>query len=86
MIFEGDVLGVGFVTSDGLHTGRIFLKLSLPIRRRPPAWRSSSGQAADRHQSTLSQERTLRIYFLQQWYGLADEALEDALYDSQALQ
>lgn len=22
---------------------------------------------------------------LQQWYGLADEALEDALYDSQAL-
>jgi len=23
--------------------------------------------------------------FLQQWYGLADEALEDALYDSQAL-
>ena len=27
----------------------------------------------------------LRIYFLQQWYGLADEALEDAIYDSQAL-
>ena len=27
----------------------------------------------------------LRIYCLQQWYGLADEALEDALYDSQAL-
>lgn len=31
-------------------------------------------------------ERMLRIYFLQHWYGLADEALEDALYDSQALQ
>ena len=30
-------------------------------------------------------ERMLRIYFLQQWYALADEALEDALYDSQAL-
>src|SRR5437868_3669649 len=30
-------------------------------------------------------ERMLRIYFLQQWYGLADVALEDALYDSQAL-
>jgi transposase, IS5 family len=30
-------------------------------------------------------ERMLRIYFLQQWYGLADEALEDALYDSPAL-
>ena len=27
----------------------------------------------------------LRVYFLQQEYGLADEALEDALYDSQAL-
>jgi IS5 family transposase len=31
-------------------------------------------------------ERMLRVYFLQQWYSLADEALEDALYDSQALQ
>ena len=25
------------------------------------------------------------MYLLQQWYGLADEALEDAIYDSQAL-
>ena len=30
-------------------------------------------------------ERMLRLYFVQQWYALADEALEDALYDSQAL-
>jgi IS5 family transposase len=30
-------------------------------------------------------EKMLRVYFLQQWYSLADEALEDALYDSQAL-
>jgi transposase, IS5 family len=30
-------------------------------------------------------ERMLRIYFVQQWYGLADEAIEDVLYDSQAL-
>ncbi|AVA33698.1 MULTISPECIES: IS5 family transposase [Cupriavidus] len=30
-------------------------------------------------------ERMLRIYFLQQWYGLSDEALEDALYDSMAM-
>ena len=29
-------------------------------------------------------ERMLRLYFLQQWFGLADEALEDAVYDSQA--
>ena len=30
-------------------------------------------------------ERMLRLYFLQQWYGLADEALEDAIYDSVAM-
>jgi len=30
-------------------------------------------------------ERMLRLCFLQQWYGLADEALEDAVYDSQAM-
>jgi transposase, IS5 family len=30
-------------------------------------------------------ERMLRIYFMQQWYGLADEALEDAMYDIQVL-
>ncbi len=28
--------------------------------------------------------RMLRMYFLQQWFGLADEAPEDAIYDSQA--
>ena len=30
-------------------------------------------------------EKMLRVYFLQQWYGLADEALEDTIYDSQAM-
>jgi IS5 family transposase len=30
-------------------------------------------------------ERMLRMYFLQQWYSLSDEGLEDALYDSQAM-
>lgn len=30
-------------------------------------------------------ERMLRVYFLQQWFGLADEAVEDALYDSLAM-
>ena len=30
-------------------------------------------------------ERMLRMYFVQQWYGLADEAVEDAIDDSQAL-
>jgi len=39
----------------------------------------------ERGRPPVGRERMLRIYFLQQWYGLADEALEDALYDSQAL-
>ena len=30
-------------------------------------------------------ERMLRIYFLQQWYGLSDSGMEDALYDSEAM-
>ena len=29
--------------------------------------------------------KMLRMYFLQQWFGLADEALEDAICDSQAM-
>ena len=39
----------------------------------------------ERGRPPVGLERRLRVYFLQQWYGLADEALEDALYDSQAL-
>jgi len=30
-------------------------------------------------------EMMLRIYFLQQWYSLSDPAMEDGLYDSQAM-
>ena len=40
----------------------------------------------ERGRPPVGLERMVRVYFLQQWYGLADEALEDALYDSQALQ
>jgi IS5 family transposase len=40
----------------------------------------------ERGRPPIGVERMLRVYFLQQWYGLADEALEDVLYDSQALQ
>jgi IS5 family transposase len=29
--------------------------------------------------------RMLRIYFLQQWYGLSDPAMEDALYDIESM-
>jgi IS5 family transposase len=39
----------------------------------------------ERGRPPIGVERMLRIYFLQQWYALADEALEDALYDSQAM-
>ena len=39
----------------------------------------------ERGRPPVGLERMLRISFLQQWYGLADEAVEDALYDSQAL-
>jgi IS5 family transposase len=39
----------------------------------------------ERGRPPMGIERMLRIYFLQQWYSLADEALEDAIYDSQAL-
>lgn len=40
----------------------------------------------ERGRPPVGLERRLRVYFLQQWYGLAAEALEDTLYDSQALQ
>ena len=39
----------------------------------------------ERGRPPMGLERMLRIYFLQQWDALADEALEDALYDSQAM-
>jgi transposase, IS5 family len=39
----------------------------------------------ERGRPPVGLERMLRIYFLQQWYALADEALEDTLYDSQAM-
>ena len=39
----------------------------------------------ERGRPPVGVERMLRVYFLQQWYGLADEAIEDAIYDSQAM-
>jgi IS5 family transposase len=41
--------------------------------------------AGRRGRPPIGIERMLRLYFLQQWYALADEALEDAIYDSQAM-
>ncbi len=48
----------------------------------PSYFPSSAGK---RGRPPIGLERMLRIYFLQQWYALADEALEDAIYDSQAM-
>jgi IS5 family transposase len=33
----------------------------------------------------MPMERMLKIYFMQQWYGLSDPAMEDALYDIESL-
>ena len=38
--------------------------------------------AGKRGRPPVGVARMLRLYFLQQWYALADEALEDALYGS----
>jgi len=43
------------------------------------------GSEGRRGRPPIGLERMLRMYFLQLWFGLADEALEDAIYDSQAL-
>src|SRR3954451_16941227 len=40
---------------------------------------------AERGGPPVALERMLRIHFLQQWYALADQAMEEALYDSQAM-
>ena len=42
-------------------------------------------KSGKRGRPPLGLERMLRMYFVQQWYALADEAVEDAIYDSQAL-
>ena len=39
----------------------------------------------ERGRPPIGVERMLRVCFLQQWYGLADEALEDTIYDRQAM-
>src|SRR4051794_21027886 len=39
----------------------------------------------ERGRPPIGLERMLRVYFVQQWYGLSDEWPEDAIYVSQAL-
>lgn len=38
-----------------------------------------------RDRPPIGLDRMLRMYFVQQWYALADEAVEDTLLDSQGL-
>jgi transposase, IS5 family len=40
---------------------------------------------AGRGRQPLGLEKMLRIYFLQQWFNLADPQAEDAIYDSEAM-
>jgi transposase, IS5 family len=47
-----------------------------------PHYYPRAGQGAGR--PPIGLERMLRMYFLQQWFGLSDEGLEDTIYDSQA--
>jgi IS5 family transposase len=42
-------------------------------------------RSGKRGRPPIGTERMLRMYFVQQWYGLADEEVEDAIDDSQAL-
>jgi len=44
-----------------------------------------SPKGGKRGRPPIGLHRMLRMYFVQQWYGLADEAVKDALHDSQAL-
>jgi transposase, IS5 family len=52
------------------------------VEQLSPFYYPEAGQGPGRPPIAL--ERMLRLYFLQQWFGLADEAMEDAVYDSQA--
>ncbi len=42
-------------------------------------------KSGKRGRQPIGLKKMLRMYFVQQWYALADEAVEDAIYDSQAL-
>ncbi len=42
-------------------------------------------KSGKRGRPPIGLERMLRMYFVQQWYWVADEVIEDAIYDSPAL-
>jgi len=46
----------------------------------------SEGAAENDGSPALGLERMLRIYLVQQWYGLSDRGVQDEIYDSQSIQ
>ena len=50
-------------------------------RGTPSATDSSGLSQAGRGRRPIPAETMLRIYFMQQWYGLSDPAMEDSLYE-----
>jgi len=40
---------------------------------------------ADKGRHPMPVERMLRVYFMQQWYGLSDPGMEDARYDCESM-
>ena len=53
--------------------------------RLPPSKQLSFASYEFAQKKRVGVARMLHMYFLQQWFGLADEALEDTLYDSQSM-
>ena len=54
-------------------------------------WRELTGEvephypAGENGRPPIGLEKMLRIYFMQQWFGLSDPAMEDALYDIESM-
>lgn len=58
------------------------MKQFVPWSRLAEVIKPDYPKSGKRGRPPIGLERILRIYFVQQWYGLADEAVEDAIYDS----
>jgi IS5 family transposase len=60
-------------------------RLAFSCARTPPAKKFPSRRGASAAGRQSGWSACCGVYLVQQWYGLADEAVEDAFYDSQAL-
>ncbi|SEK15778.1 transposase, IS5 family [Paraburkholderia tropica] len=70
---------IGFAEAESLGKKRVTRRLRLLSAIGPYYPKGERGRRP------AGLEPMLRIYFLQQWYGLSDEGLEEALYDSIAM-